>query len=176
VRCDRSGERLGPNEGSESLRSIWSSELLSSPISLIPVLRCGAKFTEFFLARCSDIVTSAVNYFIRTYQREAEDLTDCWRGFTHLKGPHHDTVSTGERCLTQHNPQYCHIVAPTGTATKKKAKETLASGPNWWLKRIHSLEGASSRYSKHRRTVSNPAQTTVIPYCSSYWNSNKEEG
>jgi hypothetical protein len=32
------------------------------------------------------------------------------------------------------------------------------------------------RYSKHRRMVSNPEQTTVIPYCNPYWNSNKEEG
>jgi hypothetical protein len=26
---------------------------------------------------------------------------------------------------------------------KKKTKETLASRPNWWLRRIHSLEGTS---------------------------------
>jgi hypothetical protein len=32
------------------------------------------------------------------------DLTDDWRGFTHWRGPHHDTVSTGGRCLTQHKP------------------------------------------------------------------------
>jgi hypothetical protein len=30
------------------------------------------------------------------------DLIDGWRGFTHWRGPHHDTVSTGGRCLTQH--------------------------------------------------------------------------
>jgi hypothetical protein len=32
------------------------------------------------------------------------DLIDGWRGFTHWRGPHHDTVSTGRRCLTQHKP------------------------------------------------------------------------
>jgi hypothetical protein len=30
------------------------------------------------------------------------DLIDGWRGFTHWKGPHHDTKGTGGRCLTQH--------------------------------------------------------------------------
>jgi hypothetical protein len=32
------------------------------------------------------------------------DLIDGWRGFTHWRGPHHDTVGTGGRCLTQHKP------------------------------------------------------------------------
>jgi hypothetical protein len=32
------------------------------------------------------------------------DLIVGWRGFTHWRGPHHDTVSTGGRCLTQHKP------------------------------------------------------------------------
>jgi hypothetical protein len=30
------------------------------------------------------------------------DLTDGWGGFTHWSGPHHDTIGTGGRCLTQH--------------------------------------------------------------------------
>jgi hypothetical protein len=30
------------------------------------------------------------------------DLIDGWRGFTHWRGPHQDTISTGGRCLTQH--------------------------------------------------------------------------
>jgi hypothetical protein len=30
--------------------------------------------------------------------------------------------------------------------------------------------------SEHKRTVSNPAQVIVIPYCSFYWNSNNEDG
>jgi hypothetical protein len=32
------------------------------------------------------------------------DLIDGWRGFTHWRGTHHDTISTGGRCLTQHKP------------------------------------------------------------------------
>jgi hypothetical protein len=30
------------------------------------------------------------------------DLIDGWRGFAHWMEPHHDTVGTGGRCLTQH--------------------------------------------------------------------------
>jgi hypothetical protein len=30
------------------------------------------------------------------------DLLDGWRGFTHWRGTHHDTISTGGWCLTQH--------------------------------------------------------------------------
>jgi hypothetical protein len=29
-------------------------------------------------------------------------LIDGWRGFTHRRGPHHDIIGTGGRCLTQH--------------------------------------------------------------------------
>jgi hypothetical protein len=57
------------------------------------------------------------------------NLIDGWRGFTHWRGPHHDTIDTGGRCLTQHKTQKSHIANTTGTTTKK-AKETLASRPN----------------------------------------------
>jgi hypothetical protein len=30
------------------------------------------------------------------------DLTDGWEGFTHWRGPHHDTIGTGGRFLSQH--------------------------------------------------------------------------
>jgi hypothetical protein len=30
------------------------------------------------------------------------DLIAGWRGFTHRRGPHHDTIGTGGRCLIQH--------------------------------------------------------------------------
>jgi hypothetical protein len=39
-----------------------------------------------------------------------------------------------------------------------------------------SLTGGDLITIKHRRTVSNPARTIVIPHYNSYWNSNKEEG
>jgi hypothetical protein len=31
-----------------------------------------------------------------------EDLIHDWRWCTHWRGPHHDTIGTGGRCLTQH--------------------------------------------------------------------------
>jgi hypothetical protein len=40
---------------------------------------------------------------------------------------------------------------------QRRRLKKLASRPNWWLKRIHSLEGTSSRHSRHQRTVSKPA-------------------
>jgi hypothetical protein len=61
---------------------------------------------------------------------------------------HHDKLGNHS------NP---HTATTTGTTAKNKAKETVASRPNWWLKRIHSLKGTSSRYNRHLRTMSNPA-------------------
>jgi hypothetical protein len=84
-----------------------------------------------------------------------------------------------EKSINHHNKLGNHsntILQPLQEQQQRRRLKKLASWPNWWLKRIHSLEGTSSRYSKRRRTVSNPAQTIVIPYCSPYWNSNKEEG
>jgi hypothetical protein len=130
----------------------------------------GKQFRIYQLSTCADVQQGCPPTHHPTPWKCTLNFHDSW--FDDLKVSFIKDAIHPDKLGNHSNP----ILQPLlEQQQRRRLKKLAASGPNWWLKRIHSLEGTSSRYSKHWRTASNPAQTIVIPYCNHYWNSSKEE-
>jgi hypothetical protein len=83
-----------------------------------------------------------------------------------------------EKSINHHDKLENHsnsILQPLLEQQQRRLKKLWPADLIDGWRRFTHWKGTSSWHNRHRRTVSKPAQTIIIPYCNHYWNNSKEE-